>query len=263
MQELGYVQLVDPAEMFDEDRLAVDLRNLGVSEGMDLMVHSSLKKIGHVHGGAETVVRALLRAIGPEGTLLLPSFNHCEAKAFNPLTTRTTNGAIPDAMWRRRDALRSVQPTHSIAAIGPRAAEYVRDHLTNGIWAQNSPIGRLIHGGGYILALGVTNETSTAYHVAEISMNAPCLDQFSSIDHLVSGDGQVKPVPGLAWRDGSCPADVKKKLDETLDVRGLQRHGKVGNADCSLVKAIDLWNVRREHLAGLCETCKIKPSVRR
>ncbi len=260
-RDLGYVELLDPDQLLSRDDLVRDLRRLGVASGMDLMVHSSLSAIGPVAGGAPTVVAALLVAIGPRGTLLLPSFNHRAVQVYNPLTSPTTNGAIPDAGWRHPQARRSQHPTHAVAAIGPRAEEYVSGHLEAGIWAPDSPIGRLIHGGGYLLALGTTHDTSTAYHVAEISVPCGCIDMFANSDQIVAVDGTVQTVRGLAWRGGSCPVPTSR-LDETLDRRRLQRRGKVGQADCELVAAIDLWRVRREHLASVCPTCSIRPAVR-
>jgi len=191
----------------------------------------------------------------------MPSINHFSAQVFNPLATPTTNGAIPDAMWRRSDAVRSIHPSHAIAAIGPKAEEWCNGHLENGIWAANSPIGRLIQDNGYVLLLGVTNESSTAYHLAEISLNCGCLDQFGSHDRIVAADGTVQTVPGLAWRAGTCPVHPRQ-LDKTLDRRKLQIHGKVGNADATLVKAADVWKVRREHLKNICPKCRIKPERR-
>ncbi|MBP3185363.1 MULTISPECIES: AAC(3) family N-acetyltransferase, partial [Enterobacteriaceae] len=44
------------------------IRKLGVQTGDLLMVHASLKAIGPVEGGAETVVAALRSAVGPTGT---------------------------------------------------------------------------------------------------------------------------------------------------------------------------------------------------
>lgn len=259
--DLGYVVLIEPEAMISKARLVADLRELGLQSGMDVMVHSSLSSIGHVIGGANTVIDALVAVIGAAGTLMMPSFNHRGARVFNPLTTPTTNGAIPDAMWRRPEAARSLHPTHAIAANGPRAEAYCRGHLEAGIWAADSPIGRLIHGGGYLLSLGVTHEASTAYHVAEISVPCSCIDQFGKTDRVVMPDGTVQEVPGLAWRSAPCPVPPSR-LDETLDARGLQRHGKVGSADATLVRALDVWSVRREHLKDVCPTCTIQPEGR-
>lgn len=260
--ELGYAELIDPANMIGRQELVRDLRRLGVTPGMDLMVHSSLSAIGFVEGGAETVVDALLQAVGKRGTLLAPSFNHRAAMVFNPLTTPTTNGAIPDALWRRPEAVRSMHPTHAVAAIGPRASDYCHRHLEVGIWGPDSPIGQLVHGGGYILALGTTHDTSTAYHVAELSVPCGCIESFALKDRIVREDGTASEVLGLAFRNGPCPVPTHK-LDSTLDRRKLQRRGKVGQAECELVKALDLWQVRREHLRHVCPTCTVKPQTTR
>lgn len=256
LAELGFVELFGPGDFITEDRLADDFSKLGLKAGMDVMVHSSMKAIGPVRGGAAAVVRALLKVIGPEGTLLAPSFNHFEAKVFNPRTTPTTNGAIAQAIWQRADALRSLHPSHAVAAIGRRAAEYVADHLKNGVWAENSPIGRLIHGGGYVLSIGVGHDRSTAYHVAEISLGVPCLDQFGSVDRIVDGDGRIQEVAGLAWRDGECPASPEE-LDGILDA--VQLKGRVGKAKATLVRAMAIYEARRTQLQGRCASCSIRP----
>ena len=256
--EAGYVDLIDPRDMVTRARLVADLKALGLKRGMDVIVHSSLSRIGHVVGGPDTVVEALVAVIGRTGTLVMPSFNHGEAYVFNPMATRTKNGAVPDAMWRRADAVRSVQASHAVAAIGPKAEALCEGHTQAGIWGADSPIGRLIQWGGYILSLGVGQTSSSAYHVAEVSMDGGCLDQFARTERVVMPDGSVRDVRGLAWRDGSCPVPAAK-IAATLDRRKLRRHGKVGGADATLVKAIDLWNVRREHLRKACPACKIRP----
>lgn len=257
-QDLGYVDLIEPRHMASKTQLVRDLKALGLRHGMDVMVHSSLSSIGHVKGGPGTVVDALLAAIGKRGTLVMPSFNHSRAEVFNPMATPTTNGAIPDALWRRPEAVRSLHPSHPVAAIGPRAEELTRGHLEVGIWEQDSPIGRLIHSGGYVLSIGLAAEARTAYHVAENAMGCRCVDPFGSQCYIVDGDGRVQAVRGLAWRGERCPV-APSDANAVLDRQGLQAHGTVGHADATLVKAKDLYDVRRKQLRRACPVCKVKP----
>jgi len=259
--ELGYVELLDPDQMLSKKKLVADLRALGIKKGMDLMVHSSLSAIGCVRGGASTVVEALLEAVGRSGTLLMPSFNHRAAEVYNASATPTTNGSIPDAFWRRAETYRSQHPTHAVAASGARAEWYCREHLDVGIWAAESPIGKLVHHGGYILALGTTHWTSTAYHVAEMAVPCGCIDSFANEDRVVDAKGQVRAVRGLAFRGGECPVSIGQ-LEAALDRRDLQQRATVGKAAVQLVLASNLWNVRCEQLRKTCPTCSIKPVIR-
>ncbi len=261
LAELGYVALLPEAESVGAEQLTADLLELGLVPGSDVVVHSSLSAIGPVRGGAETVIDALLAALGPAGTLLMPSFHHFAAQVYNPLTTPTLNGAIADAFWRRDDVLRSDHPSHAVAAVGPRAAAYLRDHARHGVWTAASPLGRLVHSGGYVLSLGVDHTRSTVYHIAEMSLGAGCLDAFGSRDDVVGEDGQVIPVPSLAWRAGQCPVPPAL-LDQTLRERGVQRHGRVGQADATLVPAMEIFKARRAHLHEVCPTCPVRPQPR-
>ncbi len=259
LAELGYVDLVEPAALITEAAIAADLRSLGVRPGMDLFVHSSMRSIGPVRGGAAAVVRAILSSIGPDGTLLAPSFNHFQARTFNPLVTPTSNGAIAEAVWRRADAQRSLHPTHSVAAIGPRAEEYLRDHLSQGVWSSQSPIGRLISAGGSILSIGVGHDRTTAYHAAEIAMSVPCLDSFGSMDRVVNREGRIEDVRGLAWRDAECPVDPAG-LDTMLADK--QFIGTVGRARSTLVLAAEVVSARTKQLGDRCSRCGIRPERR-
>ena len=100
------------------------LRRLDLRAGMGLIVHSSLKSFGHVEGGEETVIAALMEVLTPSGTLMMPSFNHCRpfleggAGFYNPQETPTTNGTIPETFRKIPGVCRSLNPTHAFAAWG-------------------------------------------------------------------------------------------------------------------------------------------------
>ena len=57
--------------MTDKAKLVEQFKNLGIKEGMTLLVHSSLRRVGKVDGGADTVIDALLEVLGENGTLLM------------------------------------------------------------------------------------------------------------------------------------------------------------------------------------------------
>lgn len=104
------------AVVVDAEAVCAGLRELGVSGGA-VIVHSSLSAFGEVDGGAEAVVRGLLRAAG---TVVVPAFTpqvadpfpeHAgdaeadEARARVPLFHEglaTPMGAIPNAVlgWK-------------------------------------------------------------------------------------------------------------------------------------------------------------------
>jgi len=83
-----------------------------------------------VLGNSKTVVahtiEALLDAVGPDGTVVMPVFNFgfCHGEVFDPDTTESTCGVLTEAFRQRPDALRTLHPPyHSVAAVGSRARE--------------------------------------------------------------------------------------------------------------------------------------------
>jgi len=83
-------------------------------------------------GGADAVIDALLDAVGSGGTVSVPTHTFRDVNARQPVfdyrTTPCCVGRVPETFRRRPDALRSLHPTHSCAAIGPRSEELLRDH---------------------------------------------------------------------------------------------------------------------------------------
>src|SRR3954462_7704646 len=126
------------------ESLTRDLRTLGVRPGAVVMVHSSLSRLGYVAGGAHSVVVGLLEAVGPDGTIVMPTHSgdlsdpaawskppvpeawwdtiRSTMPAYDPALTPTRRmGAIVDCFRRLPATRRSAHPTVSVAAHGPRA----------------------------------------------------------------------------------------------------------------------------------------------
>ena len=49
------------------------LEKVGVKQGQNIMVHTSLGKLGFVCGGAQIVIEALLESVGDNGTIMMPT----------------------------------------------------------------------------------------------------------------------------------------------------------------------------------------------
>ena len=206
------------------------LRQLGLREGDKVLVHSSLSALGRVEGGADTVIDALLETVGPDGLVAVPTFG-CEPP-FDRRTSATPFGAIADRFWRRATAVRSLHPTHSVAAIGCGAEELVRDHeKAPTAYAEGTPYCKLAMSGGKILMLGVDQDRNTTLHAAEALVGAAYLrmgrldEAREAINRLLALDPDS--APGLLLLS-KCFARVG--ADE-LAADALARSVSYGNED--------------------------------
>ncbi|HML48457.1 MAG TPA: AAC(3) family N-acetyltransferase [Clostridia bacterium] len=153
----------------DCEALVRDLRSLGIRAGDSVYAHTSMKRIGWIEGGAQTLLTALLTCLGPEGTLAVPTHTvSFDRKApYDPKMTPTGLGTFPNAVWRDPRALRSGHASHSCAAIGAKAAWLTERHDPRHALGYDSPLHRLYREGGRVLLLGVTYRACTALHLAE------------------------------------------------------------------------------------------------
>lgn len=57
--------------IMNRQELISEFRNIGIVEGMELEVHSSLSSFGYVEGGAETIIEALMECVGKSGSKII------------------------------------------------------------------------------------------------------------------------------------------------------------------------------------------------
>ena len=109
-------------EMISRNELLEQLRDLGVREGGVLLVHMSYRAVRPIEGGPEGLIEALTDALGPEGTLAMPSATGDDDLPFDPAITanRDDLGIVADLFWRMPGVLRSPH-FDAVSARGPRA----------------------------------------------------------------------------------------------------------------------------------------------
>ena len=147
--------------------LTAHLLELGVTPGGVLLVHSSFSRVGPVEGGPGGLILALQAALGPTGTLVMPSMSDDDDHPFDRRTTPCLGmGVVAETFWRMPGVLRSDSP-HAFAAIGPHAARITADHPIDVPHGLNSPVGRVYELDGQILMLGVGHDANTTVHLAE------------------------------------------------------------------------------------------------
>ncbi len=71
----------------DGGEMARQLLALGVQTGGVLVVHAAFSKVGPVESGPRGLIGALLKALGPAGTLVMPSMTDDDEHPFDPTVT--------------------------------------------------------------------------------------------------------------------------------------------------------------------------------
>lgn len=257
------------ASTVTRDDIVAGLRQSGLPAGAGVMVHTSLKSFGRVDGGAQTVIEALMEVLTPQGTLLMPSFNHGTAYEegapgyYHPAKTASTNGAIPDLFWRMPDVHRSLDPTHAFAAWGRHSQRYTQYHHRTLTMGPQSPLGLLQEDDGYGLLLGVTYGANTFHHVVEMSTQAPCLGQRTEAYPLALPDGRRVQARTWGWRDEACP--INDYALYQAEMHRLHHEVMIGHCRAILFRLQDGFTViarlLREGIAHHppCQRCPIRP----
>lgn len=232
-------------------QLATDLIDAGVRPGGALLVHSSLRALGLVPGGAETVVRGLLAALGDEGTLLLPSlsYQHVTARQprFDVRLSPSNVGALAEYFRTRLGTQRSLHPTHSICAVGPLTEALLRNHLLDSTpCGPHSPLHLLPQHNGQILMLGCGLGPNTSMHGIEELVEPPYLYAGEMTYRLVNWDGKAVNK-SYRVHDFYGYAQCYERV-QTVMAESELRRGRVLQAEVYVIEAAALWEAAEARL---------------
>lgn len=238
--------------MYTKQDLIKCLKGMELQPTDAIMVHSSMKAIGEVDGGADTVVDAFMEFF-ETGLLMMPTHTWAQMGSdyatYNPATEPACVGIIPNIFRQREGVVRSLHPTHSIAAYGPMAAEYIKgeENATSpcspgGCWDRLKDIK------AKILLLGVTHSRNTYIHSVDEVLNIPDrLTDEPTLMHIVMPDGSKKDVQmyrhyNRAIGSGSFSEEFDKLKPAFYDL-GAAKPVKFGDADCILCDAKKIYDV--------------------
>ncbi|MGW4289353.1 aminoglycoside N(3)-acetyltransferase [Streptomyces sp. NPDC004673] len=237
--------------LITRETLAEQLDHLGVKPGEIVLAHSSLSSLGWVNGGAVAVVQGLLDALGPDGTLVVPTQSadlsdpelwhappvppewwetvRATMPRYDPRTTPSRGvGVIPETVRTWPGARRSAHPHTSFAALGPRAAEITEGHAPDCRLGERSPLARLERLGARVLLLGSGYAACTSFHLAEYRIPAPLV-------------AVGRPGPG-GWEtvtEVSITSDRFDELGHDFERDRPVLRGRVGAAEARLFPVAD------------------------
>lgn len=221
------------------DGIRDGLRGLGLKSGDAVGVHSSLSSFGRVEGGPDAVIDALLDVIGPEGTLVFPTYSdNRELVAVTPeeqargvtlkirmlpydaATAGCWTGAIPAAFLRRPGITRGHSPAHSLAAIGRHQAMFA-ERRWDALWELD----------GVIVMMGVGLGCCSAMHLAErqlVELPERILARMRPPADLVARN------PDLTLCYGPYPDFAR--MEEPCRAAGILREATIGAATVKLLR---------------------------
>jgi aminoglycoside N3'-acetyltransferase len=231
-------------------------RALGLRKGDIIGVHSSLSSFGHVEGGADAVIDAMLETIGKASSAVVPSYSDNrerleiapEEKAmgvtwktrilpFDPKTAACWTGKIPDTFWRRQEAVRGTQRLHSLSAIGPQAGELIQG------WHKLRDLD------GYILLLGVTLRCCSSMHLAEEHVQLP---RYILERTTIPAELHAK-YPADQWELGYGSYPDFTLMEGPCQERGIMKLVRIGDAVVRLVRLRELIDLYANYLRSCPE----------
>ncbi len=160
----------------DKKMLINSLRMLGLKQGMIVMVHSSVSRIGFVQGGPGTIIDALCEIVSPRGCVMMPSFSMSGSMSdyieggeiFDIRNTPSHSGLLTETFRKRPGVIRSLHPTNSVLGWGEDVNELLQDHHKSRTpFGINTPFGRIAEKEDAYILLIDTYIRSFLHHVQE------------------------------------------------------------------------------------------------
>ena len=235
-----------------------DFEALGVKPGANIIMHSSLSKIGWTIGGPVSVIRAIMQALTPKGTLVMPAFSsensdpsnwehppvpehwwdtiRKEMPAFDPQITPPRGlGRVIDTFRTWPGVLRSNHPVSSFVAWGKNANFIIDNHELKADLGENSPLSRLYDLDGQTLLIGVNHYNNSSLHLAEYRSDFPGKKHQMTASAIMVN----KQRKWIEWEELDIINEDFDQLGKDFESKINYKPGKIGLADGRLISIRD------------------------
>jgi aminoglycoside 3-N-acetyltransferase len=189
----------------------------------------------------------LIESVGPQGTILVPTFSYRCGNPANPFSHEETPsevGPFTDWLRRRPGTIRSVHPIFSVAGIGPNAGA-ILDNAGGAAFGPLSPFGRIAAFPTRFVSLGVPFHLSVTY-LHHLEQCHGCNHRYHKvITTKVSRNGKEVAGPFMAylrWRGINAGPDFSRCEKRLL-------------AEGAMTEV--MWNGRVNHAVDLAEVDRI------
>ncbi len=212
------------------------------AKGNPVIVHTSLKAVGEIEGGGETLLDALIEYYAKNGGILcVPS--HTWKKLFLDLNdSYSCIGVLPSLAAAHPDGVRSLHPTHSMVVFGEREKvdEFVKNEkFVDSPTHPDGCYGNIFRQDGYVLLVGVGQEKNTCIHCVEEMLEVPDrLTDAGIYADIIYKDG-TREKRHLRWFDPIIP-DVSVnfgKFEPAFRHFGVIQDGTLGDAKVQFCRA--------------------------
>lgn len=242
--------------MFTKSVLKEQLKQMGLKHTDTVLIHSSMKAIGEVEDGADGVLD-VWQEYFEDGLLLLPTHTWANVNGdnpvYDPVNTESCVGLLTNLFRKRPGVVRSLHPTHSMAAYGKQAAEYVAgEEFCNTPCTPGGCYDRLRQVNGKVLLVGVGHERNTFIHSVEEVLNIPNRLADLPMELLVCmPDGSRRKVYMRKHYNPQQPhiSEDFVKLNQAFLDCGVVQEVQFGDAKCLLCDARGIFEVTRHVLA--------------
>ncbi len=236
--------------MYTKNDIIKSIKKIGIKPDDTLLIHSSMKAIGAVENGGDTVLDAFIEYMS-DGLLIFPThtWNNISKNGdiYDPETEPSCVGILSNLFMKREGVVRSLHPTHSVAVLGKNSRDYIaKDNNVSSPAPWDGCWGELYRLNAKILFLGCSLNRNTFIHSVEEWCNIPNRLSGDYMNLKIKTEGQL--IDSNVKTHSAPINDISEnygKLLKPMLENNITNRGHIGDAESYLCKAKEMADLTR------------------